>query len=103
MPKKKFPNVNILKGSITSINSALYYIPNRFDNIKLISSTLTPTTPLTPLANPLSYSKLVSGNLTSSNTLGNLKRNYSADIAYSSLVRDGLANSFSLAGFGTSA
>jgi hypothetical protein len=41
--------------------------------------------------------------MTSSNTLGNLERNSSADIAYSSLVRDDLANSFGSAGFGTSA
>ena len=79
------------------------YITNRFNNTELISSTLTPTTPLTPLANPLSYSKLVSSNITSSNTLGNLEWDSSANIAYSSLVRDGLANSFSSAGFSTSA
>jgi hypothetical protein len=81
----------------------LRYITDYFNNIELISSTLTPTTPLTPLADPLSYPKLVSNNITSSNTLGNLERNFSANIAYSSLVRDGLANSFSLVGFSTSA
>ena len=41
--------------------------------------------------------------MTSSNTLGNLERNSSTNVAYSSLVRDNLANSFSLAGFSTSA
>ena len=41
--------------------------------------------------------------MTSFNTLGNLERNSSTNIAYSSLVRDDLANSFGLAGFSTSA
>ena len=79
------------------------YIADRFNNIELVGGTPTPTAPLTPQANPLSYSKLVSSDITSSNTLGNLERNSSANIAYSSLVRDDLANSFSSAGFGTSA
>jgi hypothetical protein len=78
-------------------------ITDRFDNTELIGSTPTPTTPLAPQADPLSYPKPVSGNITSSNTLGNPERNSSADVAYSSLVRDDLANSFGSAGFGTSA
>ena len=71
--------------------------------MEVISSTLTPIVPFILLADPLSHPKPVNGDITSSNTLGNLEYNSSTNIAYSSLVRDNLANSFSLAGFSTSA
>ena len=71
--------------------------------MEVISGTLTPIVPLIPLADPPSHPKPVSGNITSFNTLRNQKYNSTAAINHSLLIRDDLSNSFSLAGFSTSA
>ena len=94
--------LDILKGSITSLITILYRITDCFDEAEVISSTLTPIVLFTPLANPLSHFKLVSGDITSFNTLGNQKYNFTATVNYSLLIRDDSSNSFSLVGFSTS-
>ena len=55
-----------------------------------------------PLADPLSHSKLVNGDITSFNTLGNQEYNFTTTVGYSLLIRDDLSNSFSSVGFGIS-
>ena len=94
--------LSIFKGSITSLNTTLYYIANRFNKAELIGNTLTPIVPLVPLADPPSHPKLLSGDITSSNTFRNQKYDSTAAIAHFSLIRENLSNSFSLAGFNIS-
>ena len=95
--------MDIFKGSITNINIILCHIADCLDDVELISGTLTPIVPLVFPADPLSHPKSVSGNMTSSNILGNQEYDSSAGVVYFLSVRDNSANSFSLTGFGTSA
>ena len=70
--------------------------------MEVISNTLTPIVPFIFLADPPSHLKLVSGDITFFNTLGNQEYDFTAIVNYSLLIRDDLSNSFSLAEFSIS-
>ena len=87
---------------MTSLITILHRIANHFNKVEVISSTLTPIVPFISLADPPSYFKPVSGDITFFNTLGNQKHNSTATINYFLLIRDNLSNSFNLAEFSIS-